>query len=90
MRRSAEECSRDLNGRVGLFRRLALAVLGPSGDAASPRRERCANEGCIRPVERGERWCSTCGLDRALYRREARRSAPAGTEPPARGESGRR
>jgi hypothetical protein len=52
--------------------------------------EKCANEGCIRPVERGEKWCPTCGLDRALYRREARRSVPAATEPPARGEAGRR
>lgn len=52
--------------------------------------ERCANEGCTRLVERGEKWCPTCGLDRALFRREARRSVPAGTEPAARGESGRR
>ena len=47
--------------------------------------ERCANEGCTRPVERGERWCPTCGLERALFRREARRP-----EPPSRPEAGRR
>jgi predicted amidophosphoribosyltransferase len=67
MKRSVEECSRDLTGT-----------------------EQCANEGCVRPVERGERWCPTCGLDRALFRREARRPAPAAPEAPSAREAGRR
>jgi hypothetical protein len=89
MTRSVEECP-DLSGPVSFFRRLALALLGPSGDAASPRRENCVNEGCVRPVERGERWCTTCGLERGLFRREARRPSPSAPETlPAR-EAGRR
>jgi len=52
--------------------------------------ERCANEGCARPVERGEKWCPTCGLDRALFRREARRPAPAEAERLPEREAGRR
>jgi hypothetical protein len=34
---------------------------------------RCANEGCSRLAELGERYCQTCGLERALFRRDARR-----------------
>jgi rubredoxin len=52
--------------------------------------ERCANEGCTRLVERGERWCPTCGLDRALFRREARRPVSEALESSARTEAGRR
>ena len=37
---------------------------------------RCANEGCSRFAELGERYCATCGLERALFRRDARRPAP--------------
>jgi ribosomal protein L37E len=33
---------------------------------------RCANPGCPRPLEAGERYCATCGLERALFRRDAR------------------
>ncbi len=43
--------------------------------SASPRRG-CANEGCVRPAESGERWCAECGLERALYRRDRRAPAP--------------
>jgi len=56
-----------------------------SSDSRRPEGVGCANEGCPRPAERGERWCATCGLERALYRREARRSAP----PPSESPSGR-
>jgi hypothetical protein len=35
--------------------------------------ERCANEGCARRAEPGELWCSECGLERSLYRRDNRR-----------------
>ena len=52
--------------------------------------ERCANEGCARPVERGERWCPTCGLERALFRREARRPVSAAPGASPVGEAGRR
>jgi hypothetical protein len=52
-------------------------------DGHGPDRVGCANEGCPRPAETGERWCSTCGLERALYRREARRPTPSPPEPPS-------
>ena len=52
--------------------------------------EPCANEGCTRLVERGERWCPTCGLERAMYRRDARRPGPAEPERPSGREAGRR
>lgn len=35
--------------------------------------ERCRNEGCSRFAEPGELWCSECGLERSLYRRDNRR-----------------
>jgi hypothetical protein len=54
-------------------RQTALDSLGPSGDAAFPRRERCANEGCIRRPEAGEEYCSVCCLERNLFRRDERR-----------------
>jgi hypothetical protein len=43
----------------------------------------CANTGCPRPAEEGERFCASCGLERALFRREARRPEPRrpGREP---------
>ena len=50
---------------------------------------KCANDGCPRPPEAGERWCSTCGLERSLYRRDARRPMPA-PEFPERPGTGRR
>ncbi len=36
---------------------------------------RCANDGCARPPEPGERYCSTCGLERSLFDPQARRQA---------------
>ena len=36
---------------------------------------RCANGECARPSEPGERYCSTCGLERSLFDPEARRQA---------------
>jgi hypothetical protein len=76
--------------RTGVFSRLkALASRAPSGDAASPRRG-CANEGCPRETEPGERYCVSCGLERAMYRRDARRPAPAEAERPSGREAGRR
>jgi hypothetical protein len=33
---------------------------------------RCRNEACSRPAEPGELWCSECGLERSLYRRDDR------------------
>ncbi len=54
------------------------------------KRVMCANEGCPRSAEPGERWCSTCGLERALYRREARRPSPTSPEPPSGRPTGRR
>jgi hypothetical protein len=36
---------------------------------------RCANEGCARPSEPGERYCSICGLERSLFDPNARRQA---------------
>ena len=36
---------------------------------------RCANPGCPRPIEEGERYCATCGLERSLFRPDARRKA---------------
>lgn len=44
----------------------------------------CANEGCVRSAEAGERWCATCGLERALYRRDRRPPAPAAGPAPDR------
>jgi uncharacterized Zn finger protein (UPF0148 family) len=44
--------------------------------AETPSTTRCANEGCPRLAEPGERYCAACGLERALFRREARRAQP--------------
>ena len=47
----------------------------------------CVNEGCVRPAEPGERYCTTCGLERSLFDRDARRrhAAPsAGRQPEPR------
>jgi hypothetical protein len=35
----------------------------------------CVNEGCVRKAESGKSLCATCGLERELFRREARRLA---------------
>ena len=40
------------------------------GDGSS-----CVNEGCVRRAESGKSLCATCGLERDLFRREARRLA---------------
>jgi hypothetical protein len=45
------------------------------------RLSRCRNEGCPRPVEAGENYCVSCGLERSLFHRDARiRSAQARTQ----------
>ena len=36
---------------------------------------RCVNEGCVRKAESGKSLCATCGLERELFRRDARRLA---------------
>jgi hypothetical protein len=36
---------------------------------------RCQNDACPRPVEPDERYCAACGLERALFRPEARRKS---------------
>jgi hypothetical protein len=50
--------------------------------------EICANEACTRAAEAGEAYCSTCGLERSLYRRDDRRpggpTGPLGTPEPRR------
>jgi len=75
---------------TGLFFRLkALASRAPSDDASPPRRG-CANEGCARETEPGERYCVSCGLERAMYKREARRPGPAEPERLSGREAGRR
>ena len=35
----------------------------------------CVNEGCVRKAESGKSLCATCGLERELFRRDARRLA---------------
>jgi hypothetical protein len=35
----------------------------------------CVNEGCGREPESGKSLCATCGLERELFRRDARRFA---------------
>lgn len=53
-------------------------------ERAEPNVRECANEGCARPAETGERWCATCGLERALYRRDRRTPAPPASAAPDR------
>ncbi|MFN2387126.1 MAG: hypothetical protein ABR576_12735 [Thermoanaerobaculia bacterium] len=36
-----------------------------------------ANEGCTREQSDGRRFCDTCELEWALYRRDLRRAAPS-------------
>ena len=50
---------------------------------------RCANGECARPTEPGERYCSTCGLERSLFDPQARRQA-AERRANGRGEDDRR
>ena len=50
---------------------------------------RCANGECARPTEAGERYCSTCGLERSLFDPQARRQA-AERRADGRGEDDRR
>lgn len=49
----------------------------------------CVNEGCVRLAELNERYCATCGLERALFRRDARRPASEKSHRPG-GEADRR
>lgn len=32
----------------------------------------CSAEGCVRPVDRDERYCETCTIEWTLYRRDRR------------------
>jgi hypothetical protein len=50
---------------------------------------RCVNEGCARFAELNERYCAPCGLERALFRRDARRPAAPKPARPG-GEADRR
>jgi hypothetical protein len=34
----------------------------------------CGNEGCPHPAESGEAYCSGCGLEWSLFRRDGRRA----------------
>jgi hypothetical protein len=61
----------------------AGATLGAETASASSGTEklrgydaRCLNEGCSRPAESGERNCTTCGLERDLFRRDSRWTGP--------------
>ena len=45
---------------------------GEPMNASKPSEDRCRNDACPRPVEAGEPYCATCGLERALFRRDAR------------------
>ncbi|HEY3203338.1 MAG TPA: hypothetical protein VGL03_06720 [Thermoanaerobaculia bacterium] len=49
---------------------------------------RCRNEGCLRDAEPGEPYCGECGLERSLFRRDARireaEGRTASRETPAR------
>jgi hypothetical protein len=58
-------------------------------NAVPPPDPHCANEECARPKEPGERYCSTCGLERSLFDPEARRQA-ADRRAEARGQTDRR
>jgi hypothetical protein len=54
---------------------------------APPSDSRCANPECPRPVEAGERYCATCGLEWSLFRRDARWEAEQKrTNPRAEGQ----
>lgn len=50
----------------------------------------CANEGCTRPAEPGEEYCSVCCLEWNLFRRDERRLESADSAMPARGAAERR
>ena len=47
-----------------------MAIGAPIGDGSG-----CVNEGCVRKAESGKSLCATCGLERELFRRDARRLA---------------
>ncbi len=42
----------------------------PNDDSRTPRV--CRNENCVRPVEPGEGYCATCGLELSLFVRDLR------------------
>jgi hypothetical protein len=50
---------------------------------------RCSNEGCVRPAEPGEDYCSVCCLEWNLFRRDERRPQPEPSAVRAR-EAGQR
>lgn len=37
----------------------------------------CASEGCLRPIEPGERFCESCSIEWTLFQRETRESDPS-------------
>jgi hypothetical protein len=47
--------------------RAATGILAPIGGTSG-----CVNEGCVRRAECGRNLCATCGLERELFRRDAR------------------
>ncbi len=58
-----------------------------TSDWKAPAVPLCRNEGCARPAEPGEDYCSACGLERSLFRRDDRREWTE--DRTARGEAGR-
>ena len=58
-----------------------MAIDGPIGSPSSGAAATigdgsgCVNEGCGREPESGKSLCATCGLERELFRRDARRFA---------------
>ncbi len=47
-------------------------------------RKNCANEGCRRAAQTGDRYCETCAIERSLYRRHDREIELAAPAPAAR------
>jgi len=41
-------------------------------DTKESLRQLCASDGCLRPAERDNRYCESCAIEWALYRRESR------------------
>lgn len=57
----------------------------PDSFSPRPRPQACENDGCVRPATAGERFCDTCGIERALFRRDERMSLLAPVPPGASG-----
>jgi hypothetical protein len=58
-----------------VFRLGAIGGTSSGAEAAIGDGSSCVNEGCVRRAESGKSLCATCGLERELFRREARRLA---------------